>query len=45
VPAGNGYTKIYSNGGAFAAGPPLPGSPHAVIVPSALTAAKAPPVE
>jgi hypothetical protein len=52
APAGNGYTKIYSNGYAFAAlkangsivgAPVLPEYelPHVVIEPSALRAAKA----
>jgi hypothetical protein len=38
VPAGSGYTKIYSTWSAFAA-------PHTLIDPSALRAAKAPLVE
>jgi hypothetical protein len=53
APSGNGYTKIYSTESAFAAlkaaegapVPPVPESPHAVIDPSALRAAKAHAVE
>jgi hypothetical protein len=57
APSDNGYTKIYSTWGAFAAlkadgslseGAPVPPEselPHAVIDPSALRAAKADPVE
>jgi hypothetical protein len=50
VPSGNGYTKIYSTNGAFAAlkadgsivfSPPESGPPHALIEPSTLRAAKA----
>jgi hypothetical protein len=37
APSGSGYTKIYL--------PPEPESPHAVIEPLVLRAAKAPPVE
>jgi hypothetical protein len=45
APSDSGYTKIYSTGYAFAALKAEFGSPHTVIEPSALTAAKAPPVE
>jgi hypothetical protein len=48
APAGSGYTKIYSNTFAFAAlthdyafAPPESESPHVLIDPSALRAAKA----
>jgi hypothetical protein len=48
APHDRGYTKIYSTGYAFVEGAPVPPefeSPHAVIEPSALRAAKAYPVE
>jgi hypothetical protein len=49
APSGKGYTKIYSNGYAFMGLLPLLRkffkSPHDVIEPSALRAAKALPVE
>jgi hypothetical protein len=44
APAGSGYTRIYSTG-AGAPVPPELGSPHALIDPSALRAAKAYSVE